>query len=55
LDERGRRERAKRDVPRLNVENMRTFFAQGLTRFVAEPLDLLTLAGDVPAAIMRTK
>src|SRR5580704_17987213 len=50
LDERGRRERAKRDVPRLNVENMRTFATQGLTRFVAEPLDLLTLAGDVPAA-----
>ena len=50
LDERGRRERAKRDVPRLNVENMRTFAAQGLTRFLVEPIDLFTLAGDVPAA-----
>ena len=50
LDERGSRERAKRDVPRLNVENMRTFAAQGLTRFVVEPIDLFTLAGEVPAA-----
>ncbi|HSY40198.1 MAG TPA: SAM-dependent methyltransferase [Polyangia bacterium] len=50
LDERGRRERAKRDVPRLNVESMRSFAAQGLTRFVAEPIDLFTLVGDVPAA-----
>jgi SAM-dependent MidA family methyltransferase len=51
LDERGARGRARRDVPRLNVENARAFIARGLTRFVVEPRDLLTLAGDVPAAI----
>ena len=33
LDEPGARGRAKRDVPRLNVENIRHFAARGLTRF----------------------
>ena len=51
LDEPGAGGRAKRDVPRLNVENMRHFIARGLTRFVVEPLDLTTLDGDVPAAM----
>ena len=51
LDERGLRDRAKCDVPRRNVENMRHFIAQGLTRFVLEPRELVTLAGDVPAAL----
>jgi SAM-dependent MidA family methyltransferase len=47
LDQHGGRGRARRDVPRLNVENMRTFAAQGLTRFLGQPL---ALGGDVPAA-----
>src|SRR6187551_2020982 len=38
LDEPGAGGRAKRDVPRLNVENMRHFIARGLRRFVVEPL-----------------
>jgi SAM-dependent MidA family methyltransferase len=50
LDEPGKRERAKSDVPRLNVENMRHFRSRGLTRFIVEPRDVLTLAGKVPAA-----
>jgi SAM-dependent MidA family methyltransferase len=50
LDERGKRERAKIDIPRLNVENMRSFKARGLTRFIVEPRDVMTLAGNVPAA-----
>jgi len=50
LDEPGRRGRAKRDVPRLNVESMRHFIASGLTRFVTTPRDLITLGGHVPAA-----
>src|SRR5262249_30224993 len=51
LDERGRRDRARRDVPRLNFENMRAFAARGLGRFVLEPKELILLPGDVPAAI----
>jgi SAM-dependent MidA family methyltransferase len=51
LDARGRRNRAKSDLPRLNVENMRYFRAQGLTRFVMEPRDFMILGGNVPAAI----
>ena len=50
LDEPGRRGRAKRDVPRSNAESMRHFIAQGLTRFVASPKEILTLGGHVPAA-----
>src|SRR4029077_5078361 len=50
LDERGQRDRSRRDVPWHNVENMRHFRAQGLTRFVAEPKDFMTLGGEVPAA-----
>ena len=50
LDEPGRRGRARSELPRLAVENARHFIARGLTRFVAEPKDFLTLAGDVPAA-----
>ncbi len=53
LDEPGRRGRAKRDVPRLNVENARHFIAQGLARFVVEPEDVVTLGGQVPGAIFR--
>jgi SAM-dependent MidA family methyltransferase len=53
LDEPGRRERAKRDVPRLNVENARHFIARGLTRFVTEPEGRVTLGGRVPGAIFR--
>jgi len=37
LDEPGWGERARSDVPRLNVENMRSFIARGLSRFVLEP------------------
>lgn len=51
LDEPGRRGRAKRDVPRLNVENARHYIAAGLTRFVSKPLDSLTLPGGIPAAL----
>jgi SAM-dependent MidA family methyltransferase len=53
LDEPGREGRAKRDVPRQNVENARYFRARGLTRFVVEPEALVTLGADVPAAILR--
>jgi SAM-dependent MidA family methyltransferase len=53
LDEPGRRGRAKRDVPRLNVENARHFLARGLTRFVVEPEGPVTLGGHVPGAIFR--
>jgi len=51
LDEPGSHDRAKRDVPRRNVEAMRHFIAQGLGRFVVEPGELLTLRGNVPAAV----
>ena len=51
LDEPGWGDRARSDVPRLNVENMRAFIARGLTRFVVEPRELLTLGGQVPAAL----
>jgi SAM-dependent MidA family methyltransferase len=51
LDERGKRGRAKRDVPAQNVDNMRAFRARGLNRFVLEPIELTALAGDVPAAL----
>ena len=50
LDEPGTRGRARRDVPRLNAENMRHFIGQGLARFVLPPKNLMTLGGDVPAA-----
>jgi len=51
LDQPGTRGRAKRDVPRQNVEAMRHFIAQGLGRFVVEPGELLTVRGNIPAAI----
>jgi SAM-dependent MidA family methyltransferase len=54
LDEPGRGGRAKRDVPRQNVENARYFAARGLARFVVEPEDLVTLGAAVPAAIFRS-
>ena len=50
LDEPGRRGRAKSDLPRLAIENARHFAARGLTRFLAEPREFMTLGGDVPAA-----
>ncbi|MEI9938249.1 MAG: SAM-dependent methyltransferase [Pseudomonadota bacterium] len=53
LDEPGRRGRAKRDVPRLNFEHMRSFIAAGLKRFVIEPRALLVLEGNVPGAIFE--
>jgi SAM-dependent MidA family methyltransferase len=53
LDGPGTRGRAKRDVPRQNVENARYFSERGLTRFVVEPEGLVTLGGGVPAAIFR--
>jgi SAM-dependent MidA family methyltransferase len=52
LDERGRRDRARRDVPRLNLENMRYFTARGLTRFVPPPRELVMLSDDVQAAML---
>jgi len=51
LDEPGWGDRARSDVPRLNVENMRAFIARGLTRFVLEPREVVTLGGQVPAAL----
>lgn len=51
LDEPGSRGRAKRDVPRSNLENARYFRERGLARFVPEPLGSWTLSGGVPAAI----
>ncbi len=54
LDEPGWGDRARSDVPRLNVENMRSFIARGLTRFVVEPRALVTLGGQVPAALFST-
>jgi SAM-dependent MidA family methyltransferase len=51
LDERGRRGRAMRDVPRQNVENMRHFRERGLARFVVEPREFMLLADAVPAAL----
>jgi len=51
LDERGARGRALHDVPRISFENMRHFTEQGLTRFIVEPLELLTLVDGVPAAM----
>ncbi|HTQ03619.1 MAG TPA: SAM-dependent methyltransferase [Polyangiaceae bacterium] len=50
LDEPGTRGRAKRDVPRSNLENARYFRERGLARFVSEPRRAWTLAGGVPAA-----
>ena len=51
LDERGKRGRAKREVPAQNVANTRALIARGLKRFVVEPIELTTLAPDVPAAL----
>lgn len=51
LDETGQRGRSKRSVPNANFENLRTFIAQGLKRFGVEPLELLTLSRNVPAAL----
>jgi len=53
LDERGRRGRSKREVPRLNFEHMRSFIDQGLMRFVIEPRALIVLEGNVPGAIFE--
>ena len=53
LDERGRRDRSKREVPRLNFEHMSAFIAKGLKRFVVEPKATLMLAGNVPGAIFE--
>lgn len=53
LDERGSGGRAVCDVPRQNVENMRYVRERGLARFVAEPQELLSLAGGVPTALFR--
>jgi SAM-dependent MidA family methyltransferase len=50
LDAPGTRGRAKRDVPRHNVDNLRSFIARGLKRFAVAPIDVLTLAEGVPAA-----
>src|SRR5215472_6663433 len=41
LDERGKRGRARSDVPRLNAETMRSFIARGLTRFVVAPREVM--------------
>ncbi|HET9930417.1 MAG TPA: SAM-dependent methyltransferase, partial [Polyangiaceae bacterium] len=51
LDEPGQRGRARRNVPRCNFENARTFVAQGLKRFVLEPLEFITLSGNIPGAL----
>jgi SAM-dependent MidA family methyltransferase len=51
LDEVGTRGRARRDVPRLNVENARHFIARGLGRFVVEPKNIVVLGGELPAAL----
>lgn len=51
LDERGSRDRARRDVPWQNLENMRHFRERGLSRFVVEPYDAVLLDGRVPAAL----
>jgi SAM-dependent MidA family methyltransferase len=51
LDEIGTRGRARRDVPRFNVDNARHFIGRGLGRFVVEPKDLAILGGDVAAAM----
>jgi SAM-dependent MidA family methyltransferase len=53
LDETGSHERATRDVPRRNVENMRYFRERGLGRFLPEPRELLELAHAVPAALFE--
>jgi len=53
LDEPGSRNRALRDVPRQNVENMRHFRERGLGRFVAEPRELVKLGGGVEAALFE--
>jgi SAM-dependent MidA family methyltransferase len=50
LDQPGARGRARSDVPRMNLENMRRFSAAGLGRFVLEPRELVVLGGGVPAA-----
>jgi SAM-dependent MidA family methyltransferase len=55
LDEPGRRGRARRDVPRLNRENMQYFSTQGLTRYVLRPRELLMLGGRVPAAVFEAR
>jgi SAM-dependent MidA family methyltransferase len=53
LDERGRRGRSKREVPRLNFEHMKSFIDKGLKRFVIEPKELIVLEGNVPGAIFE--
>jgi SAM-dependent MidA family methyltransferase len=49
LDQPGTHGRARSEVPRANLENMRRFAAAGLSRFVLDPGELITLA-SVPAA-----
>jgi SAM-dependent MidA family methyltransferase len=50
LDEPGWDGRARRDVPRLNFEHVQAFIARGLTRFLPQPRELLTLGEAVPVA-----
>lgn len=50
LDKPGARTRARSNVPQHNVENMRYFIGQGLTRFVTKPIDFMTLGGALPVA-----
>jgi len=52
LDQPGKLGRSRSEVPRLNVENLRHYIAQGLARFVVEPRTLLMLGGRVPAALL---
>jgi SAM-dependent MidA family methyltransferase len=53
LDEPGTHGRARRDVPRMNLQNMGRFAAAGLARFVLQPRELVMLGGAVPAAIFE--
>jgi SAM-dependent MidA family methyltransferase len=53
LDERGRRGRSKREVPRLNALHMSAFIERGLKRFAVEPRGLFLLEDRVPAGIFE--
>ncbi len=52
LDGPGSRGRARRDVPRRNVENLRDVVARGLGRFVMAPRDLVSLDGGIEVALL---
>ena len=52
VDEAGSRDRRKYDIPRRTFVFMKEILDRGLKRVVCEPKQVLTLGGEIPAAIL---